>query len=370
MTRRALIRRIVSCEPEVRTGRFHFAAVQAANRTSGKGTVKLPTGNHALTISGAGGDTQGDLDVTDYLDIRGVSADTSVVNVSGLGDRALQISSDIDVTLQSFSMINGSTSGNGGAVSNNLGNLSLLNMQLTNNHANGIGGAIYSSSGDLTIDSSTVALNTAVSNAGGVASISGTSLLIINSTISTNESDGNTGGLYVTGGGQIKHSTIVKNDTDGTGASGLRTDSPGTLQMHHTILAGNTGGPDVQGTLHSASSYNVVTGPASGLTDNHQGNDINASFAQIGLAQLGMYGGPTWTHALIPIVGGLAIDKGYPFLTTPDYDQRGSQREYGIVDIGAYEYDGSGWTVTYTGDNSNNLVTAKGTGIWRRNIHY
>jgi hypothetical protein len=77
------------------------------------------------------------------------------------------------------------------------------------------------------------------------------------------------------------------------------------------------------------------------LTDGVNDNEVGVSVANLGLAPLGNYGGPTQTVALLP--GSLAIRRGALFalptgLTT---DQRGNPRTTsGLLDIGAYQSQG------------------------------
>ena len=132
--------------------------------------------------------------------------------------------------------------------------------------------------------------------------------------------------------------TVTGNRT-GDGGTGGGISNESTAELRNTILAGNAAGgieSDCHNTLTSK-GYNLlqnVTGCvlAGDLTGNITGRDAR-------LGPLANYGGPTWTHALIPL--GPAIDAGScvgldgsPVTS----DQRGAPRPQGhSCDIGAYE---------------------------------
>ncbi len=197
------------------------------------------------------------------------------------------------------------------------------------------GGAISilgSDSADLIIDSSTISGNRATEGGGLLLRMfDSTSAEIRSSTISGNEANQRGGGLFaelVEGGViQVAHSTVTGNiadaDSDGDGFGGGILLTNGSLELDHTIVAGNQDNSGV---------VNDVAGV------------ISSRFSLVGfgaefLGPLAENGGPTATHALLP--GSPAIDAGDPNPTdVPDFDQRGAPfvRIAGErIDIGAYE---------------------------------
>jgi len=255
------------------------------------------------------------------------------------------------------------------------------------------GGGLYAGNGSLTVTNSTIATNTLVGGYGGStyygsrgnggnggASEGGGlygsgAFTVTNSTIATNilrAGDGGTstysqggdggaalgGGLWVAAAAtaQISFSTAAANqDSGGIGGSGSiqGTDGPaagggmnnqGILQTRDTILALNTVngpgtncGPDLSGNLGSL-GHNLI-----GDSDGGSGFD-RSDLLDVDplLRPLQNNGGPTETMALLP--SSPAIDAG-DNIDAPDWDQRGPgypRIVNGIIDIGAFEYQGNG----------------------------
>jgi fibronectin-binding autotransporter adhesin len=118
-----------------------------------------------------------------------------------------------------------------------------------------------------------------------------------------------------------------------------------TATLTDTIVAGNTdsmGGPsDIGGTQASqvTGSNNLIgTGGSGGITGGSDGNIVLTSLANLGLAPLGDYGGPTETMALLPGSAAIGAGTAAAGVTT---DQRGAPRPAsGAVDIGAFQDQG------------------------------
>jgi hypothetical protein len=122
--------------------------------------------------------------------------------------------------------------------------------------------------------------------------------------------------------------------------------------LHNTLSAGNFNGAtgasrdDVSGALDPGGDYNLIgdgTG-MTGLSDGVNGNLVGSAAAPMDplLGPLQDNGGPTQTHALL--IGSPAIDAGNNAYAT-DWDQRGEgfpRIVNGIIDIGAFEYQGGG----------------------------
>jgi hypothetical protein len=215
-------------------------------------------------------------------------------------------------------------SGTGGGI-DNAGTLTVANCTLRANSAMGNGGGI-SNGGTLTIQNSTLVSN--VGNAtsvpghgigGGIANINGT-LSVLSSTLSSNS-------IWYPSGGS---------------GGGIGNSGTGTVLLRNTIVAGNdnrvTLGPDVYGTVDSASSYNLVGAGDSSLTGISNGvnhNQVGTVATPINplLGPLADNGGPTQTRALM--AGSPAIGAGDPALAGT-LDQRGVPRP-SRPSIGAYQ---------------------------------
>jgi hypothetical protein len=159
---------------------------------------------------------------------------------------------------------------------------------------------------------------------------------------------------------QVSFSTIATNQaTGGTSyagqpgpATGGGLYNHGTLQTRDTLLAGNTvngpgtnSGPDLAGDLGSL-GHNLIGNSQGGSGyDATDLLDVNPL-----LGPLHNNGGPTQTMALLP--GSPAIDAG-DNTGAPDWDQRGPgypRIVNGIIDIGAFEYQGDGSPPSASGE--------------------
>jgi hypothetical protein len=135
-------------------------------------------------------------------------------------------------------------------------------------------------------------------------------------------------------------------------------DSGASPLLHNTLIAGNFNGAtgttrdDVFGALNAGGDYNLI-GDGSGMTglsNGINGNLVGSADAPIDplLGPLADNGGPTLTHALLS--GSPAIDAGNNAYAT-DWDQRGEgfpRIVNGIIDIGAFEYQGAGSAPLFT----------------------
>lgn len=194
-------------------------------------------------------------------------------------------------------IISGSTiSGNaaaaeGGGIYNDA-SLTITNTSISGNTAITSGGGVYSPSGTLSVSNSTISGNSANTQGGGIGILSG-SADIINSTISGNTASDQGGGVYVSNASAIiRNSTIAAN----LGAAGISIDQAFPLLIS-CIIAGNTGGDILNGTLALGSINNLVKDStnAGGLTNNVDANLVGVDPL---LAALADNGGKTKTMAL------------------------------------------------------------------------
>lgn len=189
--------------------------------------------------------TGGELPITTSVTISGPGANAlSIVNASG---RVFNLDTSGKTVLISGMHLSGQNpSGNGGAIINNGGALTLQYVLIDNSSTTGEGGAIENNyngsvSYSLTIQNSTIANNTA-NKAGAIAFI-GCDLRIENSTIYGNHATDSFGAMTLFSGcGYIYNSSIVGN-TAAFSVGGINSQSS-ALTIESSILANNT---DVSG---------------------------------------------------------------------------------------------------------------------------
>ncbi len=283
-------------------------------------TISGP-GASALLITNAGGR------VFD-LDTSAKTVLISGVHLTGQnpsGDGGAIINNGGDLTLQYVLIDNSISSGEGGAIRNNYNgatsySLTIQNSTITGNSANK-SGAIYFLGYALTIENSTIFDNHATDSSGAIGLFSGYGF-IYNSTIAGNTAN-TVGGITSQSSALTIESSIIANNTDGTGINDLNRTGGGNSFVYatnslfsETFLAGDN-------VLNGTDSGNLVgTDPQlGGLADN---------------------GGPTQT--LLPGTGSPAIGAGSNSQSFA-YDQRGpgfprnanSTGGAGNVDIGAIQ---------------------------------
>ena len=333
------------------------AAIEEANALGGAHTITLGAGDFDLSL--------GTIIISSDVTITGAGADLTVIDAQSLS-RVFAITggnvSISGVTLQNGG--NGSYEGGGVHIANNAivdmtdvlltghdgtsggaiwndGTLTLDRVTLDLNDASD-GGALYNR-GNATITDSTVSNNTTTSNAGGIwTSGAGNTLDLTNVTISGNSTVGNGGGLYNAKDATLTNVTVT-NNTASTGAGIHETGGAATTNITNSIVAGNidtndADNPDITGS-YSSGGNNLIgnAGSATGFTDGVNGDQVGSPGSQIDplLGALADNGGPTLSHALL--VGSTAIDGGTN-TGAPATDQRGTARDDGSIDIGAFEY--------------------------------
>jgi subtilase family serine protease len=256
-----------------------FASAQTILLTNG--TLNVPSNTSVAGPTGGSG-----LGVANLVTVDGNASSTDFTVSAGV----------TGASLANLNIQNGAAT-QGAGISNN-GGLTVTSSTISGNTASGntqTGGAGIYNAGTLTLTASTIANNSATSGVGaegggGIANNGGT-LTILNSTLTGNSAIGGAngvGGAIVMNGGTLTlgSSTITNNSADG-GGGGIFFNS-GSSTLAYDILSGN----------------NSSTGPNTfGSFVNDGGNQIDV--ANILLAPLGSYGGPTQT--MIPLPGSPAI---------------------------------------------------------------
>ncbi|MEN1679867.1 MAG: right-handed parallel beta-helix repeat-containing protein [Planctomycetota bacterium] len=285
---------------------------------------------------------------------------TRVFNVPAAGVTTL---SDFTVAA---GYVAGATNQNDGAGIHSAGDLSLSHMTLRENHAydNGaMGGGVFAYAGRLFVENSTFRGNS--SRSGGGAAIWGynsTGAEISGSTFYENESNyGGGGGLTIQGNAsgdasiRVMNSTLSANDADYYGGGVLLANND-TAVIINTTIVDNTA-------TNVAKAGVALTGAAAAdlrntvVADNYWGTQIRngvgytpSNFVQLVgeayrdpmLSELGDYGGPTLTHAVLP--GSPLIDAGDDAIASQfaGDQRRGSTTSSkrivgGGADIGSFE---------------------------------
>ncbi len=208
-----------------------------------------------------------------------------------------------------------------------------------------VGGGVYNQ-GTATFTDCTIAGNSAAGNGGGLANIG--VLNLVECTVSGNTAGGGGGGLYSDSRASLTACTVSGNTASGGGGIDEGAGGPDRATLGDTIVAGNAGSGSSASDIGGPDAANVVgtydligPGGSGGIGNGSGGNIVLSSLADLGLAPLGNYGGPTSTIALLP--GCPAIGAGTDNLIPAggSTDQRGEPRVVaGAVDIGAFESQG------------------------------
>jgi CSLREA domain-containing protein len=367
------------------------AAVMEANALTGPDVVTLPAGTYVLTrqLEWLDPDTQadGDLDVTESLDLIGAGATTTAIQSYSFFDEVMQPHRILDVAAGAIAGVSGVTIGGGLAFANgggiaNAGNLTLSDCVLKDNFAGFVdtydgGGIANAATGTLSVSRCTFANNRA-GNGGGIANAGTASLeetTIEYNVAVTGGGAANSGTLTITNGTISGNATTVDLvDLDSYGGFGAAiADHGGLTTLEHVTVANSMViDADFDGTLGTGAGLGVAvgvatvgyvlrdtivwgsTGPSGGSTGdcgtpapsslghNSDGDgtclltgtgDLPSTDPNLG--PLENNGGPTRTHAIA--LGSPPYDAGDAG-ACPSTDQRGASRPQGAgCDIGAYE---------------------------------
>jgi CSLREA domain-containing protein len=308
------------------------------------GTVHVPPGFYALSLSGTGPDA-GDLDLVRPVTIAGDGESGSFLDASALGDRVFDVAAD--VTLRRLTLFGGSFVGSGGNVRVASGSLLLSAATLADGRAQDGGAVSVDPGAELTLDRSwisgaralgrggalfvagtavvrrsTLSGNRAV-DGGGAYVATATSLTIEDSTLSGNAAVRG-GGVLAAGNVDLSSSTIARNLADEGGAILLSPASESTSASSVFDANRSEHGPGCARGLRSL-GRNVSDRRGCLFTAPTDRTGVDP-----GLSALGQHGGQTPTHALL--LGSPAIGRG---AGCGPVDQRGAPRR--DCDSGAYE---------------------------------
>ncbi len=243
---------------------------------------------------------------------------------------------------------------NGGAA------LTVNDLTLAHGHTSGDGGAIYNNGGTLTVTNSTFSANTSSLNAGGIFNAGTAS--VTNSTFSDN-SGAYSGALQSQYGGPL---TVTNCTFSGNIATLGNTYGAGVIlnyagaTFYNSILANSSGGNCTTGsssTLPTDGGYNISDDGTCFFSATGSHNNLLPRLDPNGLEN---NGGPTETISLQP--GSPAIDVVPPASCTVATDQRGATRPFDgqtNCDIGAFEGD----NVTLTGFVMGSLTGISGSTV-------
>jgi hypothetical protein len=294
-------------------------------------TIINDQGSGPVTIDG-GGATTG---FSDFTVNSGVTASISGLTITDGKVTGTNSGGGIynggTLTVSSSTFSYDSADADGGGIYNG-GTLTVSSSTFSNNSTDADGGGIYNG-GTLTVSSSTFSNSFAISDGGGI--YNGGTLTVSNSTFCNNS--GRTGGGIDNNRTLIvSDSTLFNNSARVYGGGGIFNASMTTL--NGDILVGNNANGranDLDGNGMDSSENLVGVDPTGSLQNSQNGNQVNVSVAQAGLAPLGYYGGLTQTFALLP--GSFAIGKGLT-ATTATTDQRGIPRPIDTPsDVGAFQ---------------------------------
>ena len=180
--------------------------------------------------------TSGALVINKSLTITGPGAESLAISGGGT-TRVFHITGGYAVAISGLTIQNGSTSGFGGGIYNDPGNLTLSNSTLSGNSAY-LGGGGVANLGMLTLTNITLSGNSTTRGyGGGIGNYYGSTLTLTNSTLSGNSAVDYGGGIFNLGTLTVTNSTLSGNSATNSGG-GIFND--GTLTVINSTLSGNS----------------------------------------------------------------------------------------------------------------------------------
>lgn len=197
-------------------------AVLDANDSAGEDEIVFDEDLGTITL------TSGQIEVTESLVISGPT-DRQTISGNGCSRIFRMALARVEAELQRLRLIDGTgaedcdpaQSGPGGAVSSDLGQLSIIDSELSDNHTEGAPGGAVDASGELLLEDSLVANNSATASpvgGGGVFALE--TVTVVNSRVSGNVSTDRAGGIRTLSKAVLINSAVSDNRTTGNTAHG------------------------------------------------------------------------------------------------------------------------------------------------------
>ena len=198
---------------------------EGLNNVAEEGAVYVASGNYNETINIDFGTS------TTNFDLIGSGSGNTIINGNGFTDSVVEIHGTGWVTIEGFTIKNGTNSAGAGIFNESSITVTLNNCNVINNHATNSGGGIWNNgSATFNINDCTISGNYAASGYEG-GGITNYGTMVINNSIIRDNYAGESGGAPGTGGGiynlgdlAIHYSSIVNNKTyspSGSESSGI-----------------------------------------------------------------------------------------------------------------------------------------------------
>lgn len=208
------------------------------------------------------------ININKNLVLQAINGGSAIINANGINRVFSIIGYNKNIIINGLTFINGKTTGNGGAISFNSGNLTIINCKFFNNSADGSGGAIYLRSGNLNISNTSFINNYANEDNGGA--VLADNIHITHSNFTNNIADGS-GGAIRAYDNLIISDSIFTNNTSIKGQGGVSYAKNTTV--NNSVFVNNTsinGG----GAIYSIVEYLINNSEFIGNKANSDGGAI------------------------------------------------------------------------------------------------
>ncbi|MBK8751026.1 MAG: DUF4214 domain-containing protein [Candidatus Competibacteraceae bacterium] len=221
--------------------------------TSANANVDADTIVFSPAVTGTLALTSGALSISNTVTLSGPGASVLTISASN-ASRIFTIANGATVSIDGLKLTDGTVSGDGGAILNGTGALTLSNCVLSGNLASSEGGALFNNGGDVTISNSIVSGNSAT-DCGGFRNWYGV-MTLTNSTVADNKASRYVGGIC--------------NNRNTSGAV-----LKGTLTVTNSTVSGNIGTDNYGGGIHNAEGILTVTNSTvSGNSTRYSGGGV------------------------------------------------------------------------------------------------